>query len=126
MHEYAISQHLLDVTLERAEAAQAQRIRAITVRLGRFSGIVEDSLRFYLELLTPQTLADGAALQVEWVAGRLRCHTCQYQYEPEGTLWFCPKCGGMGGEVLSGRECYLQSIEIETEGYRDDTKGSDG
>lgn len=126
MHELSISEHLLQTTLERAEAAQAHSVRTITVRIGRLSAIVEDSLRFYLELLTPQTIAEGAVLQVEWVPGRLRCRACGQEYEPDDALWLCPQCGRTGGEILSGRECYLQSIEIETEGVQDDTKRSDG
>ena len=116
MHELSITEHLLNIALTQAEAAQAKHINKVTMRLGSLSGIVEESVRFYLELLARDTIAEGAELQVERVTGCLRCRGCGQLYEPQDNVWLCPHCGSAGGEVLAGRECYLQSIEIETEG----------
>ena len=120
MHELPVTQSVLQIALERAAQAGAQRIARITIRVGDLAGIVGDSVQFYFDFVSRGTAAEGAELVLERVPARLRCRACGAEYEPEpqesswpGPSWTCPACGELQPEVIGGREMLVQSIEVE-------------
>jgi hydrogenase nickel incorporation protein HypA/HybF len=114
MHELSVSQSVLDIALRHAEKAGARRILAVHLVIGDLTGFVDDSIQFYFDFLSRDTLAAGAELKFERVAARVRCHACGAEYAPpDARLWSCPECNALGGEILSGREFSVASLEIE-------------
>jgi hydrogenase nickel incorporation protein HypA/HybF len=113
MHELAVTEEILRVALEHAERAQATRITDIHLVIGALSSIVDDSVQFYFDFLSPDTIAAGAQLHFERIAARLRCRQCGREFEPQERDYTCPHCGALGGEVIAGREFFLDSMEVE-------------
>lgn len=113
MHEMAITEEILRIAVEHAERAQARRITDIRLVVGDLSSVVNDSVQFYFDFLSPDTIAEGAQLHFDRIASRLRCRQCAHEFEPHGTDWQCPQCEALGGEVIAGREFYLDSLEVE-------------
>jgi hydrogenase nickel incorporation protein HypA/HybF len=113
MHELAVTEEILRVALEHAERAQASRITDIHLVIGDLSTIVDDSVQFYFDFLSPDTIAAGAKLHFERIPARLRCRACGSEFEPEERDYTCPQCGTLGGEVIAGREFYLDSMQVE-------------
>ncbi|MFA5316173.1 MAG: hydrogenase maturation nickel metallochaperone HypA [Dehalococcoidales bacterium] len=113
MHEYCITQSMLSLALDKAGTAEAVKITKINLALGELSGIVDESVRFYFDFLSKGTVAAGAALSFEKIITRLRCLKCDAVFCPPDGQWACPGCGEVSIEILSGRECYLESIEVE-------------
>ena len=77
------------------------------------AGFVNDSIQFYVDLLTPDTLAEGVTLHFHRVPTRFQCWECSHEFEPDGGDWRCPNCGGTGGKVVAGKEFFVESIEVE-------------
>jgi Zn finger protein HypA/HybF involved in hydrogenase expression len=46
----------------------------------------------------------------------LECRPCGQQFSPLGIDLKCPHCGGGQVTVISGKEIYLEAIDIETNG----------
>jgi hydrogenase nickel incorporation protein HypA/HybF len=113
MHELGITENLLSLALEQATQAQAQRITKIEVVIGQDSGASEESIKFYFDLLTPGTIAEGATLSFERVATRFRCPYCQRLLSSAEASGGCPNCGERRLEQATGRELYLKSIDVE-------------
>lgn len=114
MHELSVTQSILDIALRHARRASAHRIVAINLVIGDLTGFVDDSIQFYFDFLSKDTLAQDARLSFERVAPCARCHACNAEYTPPNSrLWTCPACGALGGEVIAGREFSVASIEIE-------------
>ena len=113
MHELAVTQNILDIALEEAEKANAKRITNIQMVVGSFSGIVDDSVRFYFDFISQNTLAEGAGLTFRRIATRFRCRACGTEFSPQDHDWTCPSCRALGGEVIAGREFFIEGIEIE-------------
>lgn len=113
MHELAITEDILRVAVEHAQRAGAQRITVINLVIGDLSSIVDDSVQFYFDFLSPGTLAEGAQLHFERVAARFRCRECGQEFTPQDRDWRCPRCQVVGGEVIAGKEFYVDSIEVE-------------
>jgi hydrogenase nickel incorporation protein HypA/HybF len=113
MHELAITEEILRIAVEHAEQAQAKRVTDINLVIGELSSVVDDSVQFYFDFSSPGTIAEGAKLHFTRVPARLRCRQCDHEFEPDGTDWRCPNCQTMGGDVITGREFFLDSIQVE-------------
>ncbi len=67
MHELAAAQDVLKVVLEAAQAQQAQRVTAISLKVGRSYAI--DRMESLIAALASGTIAEGAKLEIESVPG---------------------------------------------------------
>lgn len=113
MHEYAVVISLLDAVETQARELGAQRVAAINLVIGERSCIVEDSLRFYVEMLAPGTLVDGAELNIRRTAMRFYCAACDRDYSPTGADFRCPQCREIGQLADDGSRMVIESMEIE-------------
>jgi hydrogenase nickel incorporation protein HypA/HybF len=111
MHELAVTEEVLDVVLR--HAGGASRITRIELVIGEMTGFVDESIRFCFDAISPGTIAEGAELAFHRVPVRLRCHRCGAEFEPDGMDWRCTSCASYGGEVITGREFYVDSIEVD-------------
>ncbi len=105
MHELSLASAVVD-TVERH--AGGRPVQLITLRVGALRQVVPDSLKFYVEIVARDTVCEGARLELELVPARLRC--CGGEWEPPS--FRCPDCGS-GGEVVSGDEFLVESIEVD-------------
>jgi hydrogenase nickel incorporation protein HypA/HybF len=113
MHELSVTEEILRVAVEHAERAQAKQITDIHLVVGSLSTIVDDSVQFYFDFLSPDTIAAGAKLHFERIPARLHCRKCGHEFEPQEQDWHCPQCKTLGGDVIAGKEFYLDSLEVE-------------
>lgn len=123
VHELSITQNLLRFVLQKAEEAGAARVREIRICYGPYSGIEPECIRMYLSLLARGTIAEGAALSAVRIPLRARCRACGRESELTVTHLACPACGGTDLEVLSGREFYIDSLEVDPLGNQSSASG---
>jgi hydrogenase nickel incorporation protein HypA/HybF len=113
MHDYSITESLLSLALEKANEAGAAKITRINLVIGELSGVVSECVQFYFDAISRDTIASGAQIEFEMKPTRVRCHKCQAVFAPRNSDWSCPDCHEMGIEIVSGRECFMESIEVE-------------
>lgn len=113
MHELPVTEDILRIAVEHAEKAGATRITDIHLVIGDMAGFVNDSIQFYVDLLTPGTITEGVTLHFHRIPTRFQCWECSHEFEPDGEDWRCPNCGETGGKVIAGKEFFVESIEIE-------------
>lgn len=113
MHELSITQSILEISLKAAAEQHATRIRAIRLRLGAFSGVVPECVQMYLDVLAKGTAAEGARIEARRLPLRVECRDCGRVAEIDRTRICCPGCGGVNLRRLSGRECTVESLEVE-------------
>lgn len=113
MHEFSITESVLTLAVEKAKEANASKITRINLIVGDLSGVVDECVRFYFEHISKNTIANGAELMIEMVPTKLRCDKCDAVFIPQDGNWSCPSCHEPSLEIVSGRECYMESIEVE-------------
>jgi hydrogenase nickel incorporation protein HypA/HybF len=113
MHEQSIVESILALALENAEKEKASKILRIYLVVGELSGVVEDSVEFYFSFLSKGTIAAEASLFFMHVPAQLRCRNCDTVFLPEKMNFNCPKCKEQQVEIVSGRELYIDSLEVE-------------
>lgn len=116
MHELAVTENILKVAISEAERNGARRITKIKLRIGAFTMVDPECVRYYFSLIGKDTMAREAVLEVKKTPLRLRCRACSGELEiPEEDLplFACTSCGSTEVEILSGRELFVESIEVE-------------
>jgi hydrogenase nickel incorporation protein HypA/HybF len=113
MHEMSITQSLLEIALRHAEQADARRIIRLNLVIGELSSIVDDSIQFYWDIVSRDTIAEKSELHFERVPGTLRCLGCSHTFPLNGRDYACPVCGERQVVAAGGDEFRLESIEVE-------------
>ncbi len=113
MHELAITQNILNIVLNEAKAAKADRVTRINLVVGELSGVVSDCVQFYFDILSKDNIAKEATIDFKVVPAELRCRDCRTDFNPQDSFWICPNCQSFNIEIVSGRDCYIESLEVE-------------
>ncbi len=113
MHEYSLTQTLLQTVLQHAQQAGTAKITRVNLILGEFSDEREESIRFYWDELAGGTPAQDAEMHFERVAAEMSCLDCGNVFHPAEEACSCPACSSRRLQLLSGDAVRLDSIEIE-------------
>jgi hydrogenase nickel incorporation protein HypA/HybF len=72
-------------------------------------------MQTYFDFVSEGTIADKAEVIIDWVPAVIRCGSCgnEFQVTDTNDMFKCPECGDTAIEILSGREYYLKSIEVD-------------
>jgi hydrogenase nickel incorporation protein HypA/HybF len=110
MHEFKLTQNLLDLALKRANAKQ---IRRVNLLIGPFSDDREESIRFYWKDLAKGSLGEGAKLHFEHTPVEMKCLDCTGTFYLDDETSMCRFCDSERVQSLSGEDVRLESIEVE-------------
>ncbi len=113
MHELAVTESIINIALEYANKAGAKRVTDVYLVIGRLSSIIDDSVQFYWEIISKDTICANALLHFERKPANLICLDCGNEFELNEELTPCPSCGSAKIKVITGDEFSLDSIEIE-------------
>ncbi len=112
MHEVGLMENALAIALDYAERDRASRIDKICLRVGSLSGVEPEALRFAFDLVTRDTLAETAQLEIIPCPTLCYCGDCQAEFEPVDIGYDCPRCGTWSTAIVQGKELELASLEV--------------
>lgn len=114
MHEYGITQQIIQIASNQAKENDARLVTRITLVVGEYSGFMSESIQMYFDVISKGTLCEGAILEVEHVQAKWRCPICEIEFIRKPLSFACPECGQDGEPTKIGKEFYVKSIDIET------------
>ena len=123
MHEFSTMYSIVQAVLEAAEERGADKILEINLDIGDLTFLNHEQLQFAFSIISKDTKAEGAKLNIRSIEPKIKCLKCGYVgrgiYEgPEYHLYGFPlpvKCGRCGSteiEFLEGRECKIKNISV--------------
>ncbi len=113
MHEASIAQSIFEMTSRNCLEAGYSEIKSIRVRIGRGCGVQPDALMFAFEALKAETIASGAALEIEVVPLGGTCNGCMEPFETEEQyILSCPRCGSSSFKIEKGYEMDIVDMEV--------------
>jgi hydrogenase nickel incorporation protein HypA/HybF len=112
VHELSVSAAVVDTAVRHAAG---RKVTSVHLRVGALRQVVPDSLAFYFEIVSRDTVCEGAVLEQELVAARLRCEGCETEWATDAPAFRCPRCAGAAVAVVCGDELEVESIDVETE-----------
>jgi hydrogenase nickel incorporation protein HypA/HybF len=109
MHEYGVA---LEIAGTARAASGGRRLTKVNVRVGGLSGVCGESLAMYCDLVFREGRDGAVDVMLTNVPARFRC-SCGTEYSPQKLFDPCPSCGGADRAVIDGKECVLESIEVD-------------
>ena len=114
MHELTIVANIFDIVKEELGKRELVELRKIHLKIGEFSGVVPDTLKFAFDVAKVGTIFDKAVLDLDIIPFLARCKDCRKEFSmEEDFLFMCPFCSSQNVDVVSGKELFVDSIEIE-------------
>ena len=112
MHELSLAESVLQIIEDEAQNQEFSQVKTVWLEIGLLACVQQESLRFYFEVVTQNTVAHQARLKIIEVAGQGWCDQCACEvpltirYDP------CPRCGQYGLQVIRGEEMRVKELEL--------------
>jgi Zn finger protein HypA/HybF involved in hydrogenase expression len=110
MHEFTLTQNLLDTALKNAGS---RRILRVNLLIGPFSQEREESIAAYWRDLATGSFGEDAELHFSHMPVATKCLDCSGAFYLVEEVSMCMYCSGEKVQRLSGDEVRLESIEVK-------------
>lgn len=120
MHELSMANGILKAVLSNAEENGATEVTEVTVEIGKLALLNSEQVRFMLDVLSEDTIANDAKFTMVEIPIEIKCKECGYVGEAENDdldhyapMVECPKCKNKLIEITNGKDCIVKNIVIE-------------
>ena len=103
---------VVEAVEEIAGRERFHQVHALTLRVGALAGVEIPALEFAFPVATAGTILDGAILTTETVTVHCHCQDCHRDFNPPGSVFRCPGCGGLRATLIQGQELEIGSLEV--------------
>jgi len=112
MHELSIASDILEIVKQYLPEGPV-KVNSVSVKVGKQTNILVDSLKFCFEALIAKTAMEGARLRVEEIPVKIECRNCKNREIIDGFDYRCSQCGSQNVKIISGNELQVTEIEID-------------
>ena len=112
MHELTVTENVLEIALRNGKQAGAVKITDIYLVIGELSSIIDDSVCFYWDMISEETIAEGAALHFRRIPARFSCQQCNRKFGVQAS-YQCPECESSKISITAGKEFFVEAIEVD-------------
>lgn len=113
MHELSIVISLIEQVEHICNEQGKKCVSKIDLRVGSLEHINTDTFLSLFERAKEGTCVEKAELNLIVEPIKIQCRKCSEIYEPEDTIWLCPNCNEVGGEIIQGTEIILESVYFD-------------
>ena len=110
MHEFSLAQDIFE-TINRSLSNDLDKLTAIHIEVGEFSGVVADSLEFGLSIILGEKNLPKVKIDITTVPAAAVCQ-CGQEYPIKDILENCPACQSYNRKITSGADVLIRSIEL--------------
>lgn len=113
MHELAMVRSIYNVINEQVKEHGASRVIQVKLTVGELTGVEDFTMQACFEMYVQGTPLEGAKLIINRVPIKVRCRICGNEYETKIPFSECSDCGNKSFQIVSGKELYIDSLEVE-------------
>lgn len=113
MHEMSLCESVLDILEQQALAQHFSRVKTVWLEIGQLSSVEPDAMRFCFDVVTKNTLAEHARLEIIATSGSAWCLPCGQEVAIQTLYDACPHCGSAQLQVVSGDAMRIKELEVE-------------
>ena len=114
MHEMSLTVSMMDIIFEYARNNHFTKVNAVKLSFGRLSGIEPKALGFAFEVLSKDTLAQGAKLEYDREPIVITCLDCTMDSAVEEFPSLCPLCKAQDVVLKAGTQ-ELRIVEMDVD-----------
>jgi len=122
MHELSMADGILKAVLENAKNNEATEVLEVTIEIGKMVLLNPTQVKFMLEVLSEETIANKAKFIIEEIPIEIQCLKCGFEGKVEiddldhyTPFVECPNCENKQLSILNGKDCTVKNIVIEKE-----------
>lgn len=113
MHETGIAIEITSIVTSSIPLGLSNtKVVWINLQVGKFSAVMPDSLRFCFEVAPEGSSLEDAELFIEEISMEAKCDNCHHKWSINKPMFLCSRCGRKSVDIKSGRELFVESIEI--------------
>ena len=115
MHEMLIVENVVELVLKQAEIAKAKKVLGVKLCVGEVRDIVDELMEKCFRFVARGSIAEEAHLEMERIPLVVRCQNCGHEQREKISHYAtmqCAQCQSKSLEMVSGREFYIERIEI--------------
>ena len=114
MHESSMATSILRIVTDEAQRARVSAVTQVSLCIGDLAGVEATTLTACFEMLSEGTVSDKAKLIIKRIPATGTCTACGAAATGSGRMLRCPVCKMGSVKLVTGREFYVESIEVET------------
>jgi hydrogenase nickel incorporation protein HypA/HybF len=115
-----MAESILNAVIEKSEENHANEVIEVIIEIGKMTMLNGEQIIFMLEVLSEDTMANGAKFIVEEIPIEVKCLGCGFDgklgsddLDPYTPLPKCPKCGNLKVNVKNGKDLIVKNIVID-------------
>ncbi|GJL71263.1 MAG: putative hydrogenase nickel incorporation protein HypA 2 [Nitrosomonas sp.] len=112
LHELSLTENVLQIIEDAAQHQKFSRVKIVWLEIGLLACVRQESLRFYFDVITQDTIAHQAQLKVIEVAGLGWCEQCTCEVPLTTRYDPCTRCGQYGLKIIRGEEMRVKELEV--------------
>lgn len=113
MHELPITQSIVNICKEEVEKHNMEKVVGINLVIGELTGLIPDTIEYYFDIISKDTPAFGARINVKKIPVGIKCSECGAEFQSARGVYSCLKCGSEEIRISGGREFLIESLEME-------------
>lgn len=114
MHEMALTNGVLRIIEEQAQARGFTKVRTVFLEIGALSHAEPEAMAFCFAAATKQhPLAAEARLEILRPPGKAWCMDCSKTVDIAARFDPCPSCGGHKLQVTHGEDLRVKELEVD-------------
>lgn len=124
MHEYSLAQDMAEIIV--SALGGPRLLASVTVVIGPLSGVSGESLSFCFAEVASRRGLGRPELVVRKTMAEMLCSQCGHPWRSDDFSPGCPACGSWDRRIVSGREFFVESVELFGEDADEDQVTGDG
>ena len=113
MHEMSLAEGIRQIVEDAGRAQGFRKVKTVVLEIGQLSSVEPEALAFCFDVVMNDSIADGAALQIDAVPGQGWCMQCAATVPIAALYDPCPPCGSYRVQDTGGTEMRVKELEIE-------------
>jgi hydrogenase nickel incorporation protein HypA/HybF len=113
MHEMSIAEGILGIVEKAARDQGFGKVKEIRLEIGALSGVEIEALKFSLDVVLNNSVAEGALVELETTPGSGWCMICGETVPINALYDACPQCGGYQVQATGGTEMRVKDLLVE-------------
>lgn len=112
MHEMSLCEGVLQVLETEAKKGNFNTVKTVWLEIGELSSVEPEAMLFSFDVVTRNSIAHGAKLEIIRVPGTAWCMQCSNSVHVKQRFDDCPDCGSAQLQVTSGDEMKIKELEV--------------
>ena len=111
MHELSLAMSALEIVKESAKQNDLQSVEKIIMEKGELSGVLDDSFIYAFKILSKDTIAENAVVEIIYAQALAFCKSCNKDFVFTHFEKTCPICKSPKNIEFNPSQFYVKSIE---------------